>query len=76
VTSMRRLALVFALIAAVSTVEQVVLSETCDGIVQTPNRIRRALVKLSDWRAFLIGPLQLLQRAASNGGGRWLGQGN
>ena len=73
--SMRRLAILFAILAAVSTVEHIVVSGTGAGIIQTPGRVRRALMKLSDWRAFLIGPIRLFQRATGSNG-RWLGQSN
>jgi hypothetical protein len=60
---MRRLALVFAIIAAVSTAEQIVLSaKFCSGlnrVVEARRCIHRALISLSEWRAFLIGPLRL-----------------
>jgi hypothetical protein len=74
---MRRLALVFAILAAVSTVEHIVLSGQICKFVEAPRRIRRALIGMADWRAFLIGPLRLFQRTAtSRGSGPWLGQGN
>ena len=61
--SMRRLALVFAILAAVSTVEHIVLSgRFCSGlnrVVEARRCIRRALISMADWRAFLIGPLRL-----------------
>jgi hypothetical protein len=71
---MRRLAIVFAIIAAISCIEQIVLS--CAGtrtIQQERRRIRRPWMGLmSDWRAFLIGPIRLFQRTAASGGGLWL----
>jgi hypothetical protein len=73
---MRRLAILFAMLVAVSTVEQIVLFRTGAGISQGPGRIRRALIKLSDWRAFLIGPIRLFQRTTSHGSGPWLGLSN
>jgi hypothetical protein len=73
---MRRLALVFAILAAVSTVEHIVLSGKFCKVIEAPRRIRRALVSLSDWRTFLIGPLRLFQRTTSPGAGPWLGQSN
>jgi hypothetical protein len=73
---MRRLALLFAILAAVSTVERIVLSGTAAGIIHSSGRIRRAFMKLGDWRAFLIGPLRAFQRTTSRGTGPWLGHGN
>jgi hypothetical protein len=73
---MRRLALLFAILAAVSTLEHIVLSGQFCKFVEAPRRIRRALISLSDWRAFLIGPLRLFQRTTSPGAGPWLGQSN
>jgi len=76
VISMRRLAILFAILAAVSSVEHIVVSGAGARIIQAPGRIRRALIKLSDWRAFLIGPIRLLQRTTSGCRGPWLGQSN
>jgi hypothetical protein len=73
---MRRLAILFAILAAISGIEHIVLSGTAARIIQAPRRICRALIKLSDWRAFLIGPIRLFQRTTSRGSGPWLGQGN
>jgi hypothetical protein len=60
---MRRLALVFAILAVVSTAENIVLSgKFCSGlnkVVEARRCIRRALFSLAEWRAFLIGPLRL-----------------
>jgi hypothetical protein len=61
---MRRLAVVFAIIAALSTVEHIVLSGTRIGFTQARSQIRRALHKMTYWRAFLIGPLHLFPRTA------------
>lgn len=74
--SMRRLAILFAILSVVGTFEHIVLSGTAARIIQAPRRICRALVKLSDWRAFLIGPIRVFQRTTSRGSGPWLGQGN
>ena len=74
--SMRRLALLFAFLAAVSAVEHIVLLGSSDSPVQAPRCIRRALIKMSDWRAFLIGPIRLFQRTTSRGAGPWLGLSN
>ena len=73
---MRRLAILFAILAAVSTVDHIVVSGAGASIIQAPGRIRRALIKLSDWRAFLIGPIRLLQRTTSGCSGPRLGQSN
>jgi hypothetical protein len=73
---MRRLAILFAILAAVSSVEQIVASGAGARIIQAPGRIRRALIKLSDWRAFLIGPIRLFQRTTTGCRGPWLGQSN
>ncbi len=69
---MRRVALLFAILASVSAVERMVLTEC--NVVEGQRRVRRALMNLVQWRAFLIGPLRLFQRAA--GAGPWLGLGN
>jgi hypothetical protein len=63
VISMRRLAIVFAILAVVSTVEHIVLSGAAHRIVQAPRRIRRVLITL-------IAPIRLFQRIP------WLIQGN
>jgi hypothetical protein len=65
---MRRLAVLFAILAAANTVEHIVLSGKLNGVIEAPRRIRRALICLADWRAFLIGPLRL--------GGGFFGQSN
>ncbi len=59
---MRRLAIVFAILAVVNGVEQIVLAEAAGGFVQAPRRLRQTLMNLAAWRAFLIGPLRLFQR--------------
>lgn len=71
---MRRLALLFAILASVSALEQIVL--TGSTVVQTQSRVRRAIMSLANWRAFLIGPLRLFQRTTSPGSGPWLGLSN
>jgi hypothetical protein len=76
VISMRRLALLFAFLAVVSAVEHIVLSGKFNRFVEAPRRLRRALVSLADWRAFLIGPIRLFQRTTSRGNGPWLGLSN
>jgi hypothetical protein len=76
VIAMRRLAILFAILVAVSTFEHVVLSRPGAGVTQGPGRIRRALIRLSDWRVFLIGPIRLFQRTTSHGSGPWLGLSN
>jgi hypothetical protein len=73
---MRRLALLFAVLAAVSTVENIVLSGQICKFVEAPRCVRRALISLADWRAFLIGPLRLFQRTTSRFNGPWLGPSN
>ena len=73
---MRRLALLFAFLAAVSAIEHIVLSGKLCTVVEAPRCIRRALIKLSDWRAFLVGPIRLFQRTTSRGAGPWLGLSN
>lgn len=69
---MRRLALLFAILASVSAVEQMVLTDC--NVMESQRRVRRVLMNLAQWRAFLIGPLRLFQRSA--GTGPWLGLGN
>ncbi len=71
---MRRVALVFAVIALVSAFEQIVLTDC--NVIQAQHRVRRALMSLTNWRAFLIGPLRLFQRTTSPGGSPWLGLSN
>ena len=71
---MRRLALLFAVLASVSAIEQIVLTDCT--VIQAQLRVRRTLMSLARWRAFLIGPLRLFQRSASPGSGPWLGLGN
>ncbi len=73
---MRRLALLFAILAVVSAIEHMVLLGSTDSAVEAPRCVRRALVSLADWRAFLIGPLRLFQRTVSRGNGPWLGLSN
>ncbi len=73
---MRRLAILFAILAAISSIEHVALSRAAARIVQAPSRICRALVSLRDWRAYLIGPIRLFQRTTSRGTGPWLGLSN
>jgi hypothetical protein len=66
---MRRLAILFAILAAVSSIEHIAL-------IHAPSRICRRLISLADWRAYLIGPIRLFQRATSRGTGPWLGLSN
>lgn len=73
---MRRLAILFAIIALLSAVESIVLSETGVRMMQTRVRIRRAFVTLRDWRAFLIRPLRLFQRATGSSDRPWLNPSN
>jgi hypothetical protein len=60
----RRLALFFAILATISAVEQIVLTDCT--VIQTQRRVRRALMNFAQWRAFLIGPLRLIQRGLNN----------
>ncbi len=73
---MRRLAILLALVATVSASERIALPGARAGIVKAPRRVRRALMRLADWRAFLIGPIRLFQRAAPPGALPWLNRGN
>jgi hypothetical protein len=69
VISMRRLAILFAILAAIGSIEHIVLSGTAARIIQAPRRIYRALIKLA-------GPIRVFQRLTARGSGPWLGQGN
>ena len=71
---MRRAALLFAILASVSALEQIVLTDCT--VIEAQGRVRRALMSLVQWRAFLIGPLRLFQRTTSPGSGPWLGLSN
>jgi hypothetical protein len=77
---MRRLAILFAILAAVSAIEHIVLSGAFSSrwtpAWHAPRRIGHPWMSLSEWRAFLIGPIRLLQRKASRHPGPWLGQSN
>jgi hypothetical protein len=73
---MRRLAILFAILAAISGIEHIALSRAATRIIQAPSRICRALVRLSNWRAYLSGPIRLFQRVTSRGAGPWLGLSN
>lgn len=55
---MRRLALVFAILASFSAFEQILLTDC--SVIHAQRRVRRALMNLAQWRAFLIGPLTRL----------------
>ena len=55
---MRRLALAFALLASVSAIEQIVLTDC--HVIQAQRRVRRALMSLVQWKAFLIGPRRVV----------------
>jgi hypothetical protein len=74
---MRRLAILFAVIAMLSAFEHVVLPGALtvrwNTLRQTPRRLGRVWRRLSDWRAFLIGPIRLFQRAAPRNAAKWLG---
>jgi hypothetical protein len=70
---MRRLAIVFAVLAAVNTIERVASagpSPAWSGVCQAPRRLGRALMSLGEWRKFLIGHLRL---TASSLGSRLIG---
>jgi hypothetical protein len=56
---MRRLAILFAILASVNTIEHIAFSGALSKVIEAPHRIRRALISLAEWRAFLIGPLRL-----------------
>jgi len=73
---MRRLAILFAILAAISSVENIALSRAATRLIQGPSRICRALISLADWRAYLIGPIRLFQRTTSRDTGPWLGLSN
>ncbi len=66
---MRRLAILFALLAAIGSIEHIVLSGTAARIIQAPRRICRALMNLA-------GPIRVFQRLTARGSGPWLGQSN
>lgn len=77
---MRRLAIVFVILAAIHTIERLASSGTFPGRVgawrsvrQTPRCINQALISLTAWRKFLIGRLSL---TASTLGRRLLGEMN
>ena len=73
---MRRLAILFAILAAISSIEHIALSRVAARIVQAPSRICHRLIRLAGWRAYLIGPIRLFQRTTSRGAGPWLGLSN
>jgi|GEM_PF-3498813 len=73
---MRRLAIVLAVLATVSAAEHVSLPGTRARVMKAPHRVRRALVRIADWRAFLIGPIRLFQRTAAQGALPWLNRSN
>jgi hypothetical protein len=54
---MRRLALAFAILASCSAIEQLLLTDC--HVIEAQRRVRRALMNLVQWRAFLIGRLRL-----------------
>lgn len=65
---MRRLAIVFVVLAAVNTIEHVAAwSRVC----QAPRRPGRAQMSLAEWKKFLIGRFQL---TASSLGSRLIGE--
>jgi hypothetical protein len=73
---MRRLAILFAILAALSTIENIALSGTFAGrltrgltqVMQAPRRVCGLLIRLTGWRMFLTGPLRLA--------GPWLSRSN
>jgi hypothetical protein len=74
--TMRRLAILVTILAASNAIEHIALGETGAKMIQARSRLRRVLVSLSDWRAFLIGPIRLFQRTTSSNGGPWLNLSN
>jgi hypothetical protein len=56
---MRRLLILFALIAAIGTVEHFTLMGTAARNNQASSRVRRVLTRLANWRAFLGGAVRL-----------------
>lgn len=58
---MKRIALLFALIATTSAVERIVLPLKFDGVMEARARIRRGWITLAQWRDFLIGRLRFFQ---------------
>jgi hypothetical protein len=59
---MRRLVILFALIAAIGTVEHFTLMRTAARNSQASRRVRRVrrvLTRLANWRAFLGGAVRL-----------------
>jgi hypothetical protein len=67
---MRRLAIIFAILAAINMVEHIALSRSLTSglnkVSEAPRRIRRALISLAGWRAVLMRPLRLFQLGPSN----------
>jgi hypothetical protein len=66
--------LVFAVLVLVSVVERLALTDC--NLIQAQRRVRRSIMNLAQWKAYLVGPLRLFQRSASPGSGPWLGLGN
>ena len=58
---MKRIALLFALIASTSAVERIVLPVEFSRVVEVRASIRRAWVTLVQWHDFLIGRWRLFQ---------------
>ena len=56
---MRRLLILFALIAAIGTVEHFTLMRTAARNSQASRRVRRVLTRLANWRAVLGGAVRL-----------------
>lgn len=73
---MRRLAILFAFLAILSMIEQMVLSGGISRAIQASGSIRRPFMSLAEWRSFLIGPLRRLQQATARSRFLWLQQSN
>ncbi len=77
---MRRLAILFAFLAALSVIAQVALPTSAgapwSGPWHAPRSPRRPRMSFARWRALLFRPIRLLQRATSSGAGPWLGLSN
>jgi hypothetical protein len=56
---MRRLLILFVLIAAIGTVEHFTLMRTAARNGQASRRVRRVLTRLANWRALLGGAVRL-----------------
>ncbi|HWF11450.1 MAG TPA: hypothetical protein VG297_23440 [Bryobacteraceae bacterium] len=66
---MRRLAIVFVVLAAVNTIEHVAAAgpfPAWRGVCQAPRRLSRALISIGEWKKFLIGRLRLTASSLSS----------